>query len=259
MGYTRKGLSPSRPAPEPTEAPPPSDDAALRSAMRLEPAPAAPTVRIRPAAEKKAPPPQTPRPNTWSPQQANRVWGESEKLLKPEAKFGDSPAPTPVKTAGQVKDPQYWSDLRGEEGGFMGGPLGPSRDPMGKALKRGAQRKRERLWLTENSSALERDAAGFPIEPAPGHWLYQEWADVINPPPVVDVPDVRAPLPDLPVTSYEGKLEAQKGRHEQVAEWMGEGVPMEEIRRRVSAGDLKREEEFPLGPSSMKSADAGTE
>ena len=67
--------------------------------------------------------------------------------------------------------------------------------------------------------------------------------------------DVRAPLP---VTSTEMDLASQAKRHDQVAEMMKAGVPMAEIRRRVSSGALDREEDT-LGPlmggSSIRSAE----
>jgi len=58
---------------------------------------------------------------------------------------------------------------------------------------------------------------------------------------------------------YHQKLQQDIDRQEQVSGWLKEGVPMHEIRRRVSSGALAREEEplVPLGPTgpSIKSAE----
>jgi len=62
---------------------------------------------------------------------------------------------------------------------------------------------------------------------------------------IIDTPwHKQAPLP---VTSTEMDLASQAKRHDQVAEMMKAGVPMAEIRRRVSSGALDREEDT-LGP-----------
>ena len=58
---------------------------------------------------------------------------------------------------------------------------------------------------------------------------------------------------------YHQKLQQDIDRQEQVSGWLKEGVPMHEIRRRVSSGALAREEEplVPLGPTgpSIKAAE----
>ena len=113
MGYTRSGRSPSRPAePAPTAAPVVDD--VLRSAMRLEPAPAAPTVRTRavaqpaPAAQPAAP---TPTPNRWTAahtQAASRQVGEMQRKREArEATFKDpyfGPEPPPANQAIETTD-----------------------------------------------------------------------------------------------------------------------------------------------------------
>ena len=60
-----------------------------------------------------------------------------------------------------------------------------------------------------------------------------------------------------PQTPREDALKAQGSRHNQIAQWIAEGVPMDEIRRRVAAGALAQgEKPSGSGPrASIKSAE----
>jgi hypothetical protein len=93
--------------------------------------------------------------------------------------LGTLAAPPPTASGGPAQDQGYLSGLRGEGGGFIGGPI--DQDPMGKALREGAKREQGRHWLNANKASLGTDSAGFPIPPTRDHPLFQEWLTITDP------------------------------------------------------------------------------
>jgi hypothetical protein len=93
--------------------------------------------------------------------------------------LGTLAAPPPTASGEPAQDQGYLSGLRGEGGGFIGGPM--DQDPMGKALREGAKREQGRHWLNANKASLGTDSAGFPIPPTNNHPLFQEWLTITDP------------------------------------------------------------------------------
>lgn len=97
--------------------------------------------------------------------------------------FGGLQIPQPTQPGQPAAPAQgesgYLGGLRGEGGGFIGGPL--DRNPMGRALRESAQREKGRAWLNANKAQLKVDRFGMAQPPGPDHPLYAEWLGVSDP------------------------------------------------------------------------------